>query len=195
MGDNCGRMWFARFGTRVTCAAAASLPPLLSQWYAYVAHCEESKRTAIGIDLGTTFSCVGVWKDDGVVIIPNAEGNRTTPSMVAFTDTERLVGDSARSQITRNATNTVYDAKRLIGRRADDPTVKEDAKRWPFRVVAGPDGKAMVEVQYKGLTKSMHPEQVSALVLAKIKQDAEAFMGCDISDAVITVPAYFNDAQ
>merc|ERR1712086_29959 len=196
-------MWFSgQFARRVSCAAAASLPPLLLQSSSFPSFslfhspilCD-GQRTAIGIDLGTTFSCVGVWKEDGVVIIPNAEGHRTTPSIVAFTDTERLIGDAARNQIARNPKNTVFDAKRLIGRLANDASLKEDIERWPFKVVAGPDGKAMIEVTFKGEKKRMHPEEVSAMVLTKMKQTAEAFVGHEITDAVVTVPAYFNDAQ
>ena len=126
-----------------------------------------TEAPAVGIDLGTTYSCVGVWKNDGVGIIANDQGNRTTPSYVAFTDTERLVGDAAKNQVARNPENTVFDAKRLTGRKFDDPAVK----------------------------KTFHPEEISAMVLMKMKEIAEAFIGTDVKEAVITVPAYFNDSQ
>ncbi|KAF4720683.1 70-kilodalton heat shock protein, partial [Perkinsus olseni] len=108
-----------------------------------------NKVPAIGIDLGTTYSCVGVWKNDAVEIIANDQGNRTTPSYVAFTDTERLVGDAAKNQVARNPENTVFDAKRLIGRKFDDPVVQHDMKMWPFKVTRGSDDKPIIEVHYK----------------------------------------------
>lgn len=150
---------------------------------------------AVGIDLGTTYSCVGVWKNDGVEIIANDQGNRTTPSYVAFTDTERLVGDAAKNQVARNPENTVFDAKRLIGRKFDDPAVKADMKHWPFTVNPGPGDKPLIEVTYQGVKKSFHPEEISAMVLMKMKEIAEAFLGREVKEAVITVPAYFNDSQ
>jgi len=159
--------------------------------------CEEAKRKApaIGIDLGTTFSCVGVWQRDGVQIIENSEGKRTTPSFVAFTDTERLIGDAAKGQSARNPTNTVFDAKRLIGRKFADASVQADMKHWPFKVVRGDGGKPMIEVVFQGETKRFHPEEISAMVLQKMKETAEAHLGQPVTDAVITVPAYFNDSQ
>jgi heat shock protein 1/8 len=153
------------------------------------------KSPAIGIDLGTTYSCVGVWKNDGVEIIANDQGNRTTPSYVGFTDTERLIGDAAKNQVARNPENTVFDAKRLIGRKFNDPIVQNDMKLWPFKVVAGPNDKPMIEVQYMGEAKRFHPEEISAMVLVKMKETAEAFLGQKVTEAVITVPAYFNDSQ
>merc|ERR1712186_273520 len=113
------------------------------------------------------YSCVGVWKNDGVEIIANGQGNRTTPSYVAFTDTERLVGDAAKNQAARNPENTVFDAKRLIGRKFNDPVVQSDIKLWPFKCVSGSGDKPQIQVQYMGETKTFHPEEVSSMVLAK----------------------------
>eukprot|EP00389_Voromonas_pontica_P001628 GDKH01002423.1.p1 GENE.GDKH01002423.1~~GDKH01002423.1.p1 ORF type:complete len:645 (+),score=199.39 GDKH01002423.1:30-1964(+) len=155
----------------------------------------KSEGPAIGIDLGTTYSCVGVWKNDSVEIIANDQGNRTTPSYVAFTDTERLIGDAAKNQAARNPENTVFDAKRLIGRKFNDPTVQEDMKHWPFKVFAGPDQKPLIEVEYLGERKSFHAEEISAMVLTKMKETAESFLGKKVKNAVVTVPAYFNDSQ
>jgi len=154
-----------------------------------------AKKLAVGIDLGTTYSCVGVWKNDGVEIIANDQGNRTTPSYVAFTDTERLIGDAAKNQVARNPENTVFDAKRLIGRKFNDPTVQADAKLWPFKLVPGAGDKPMIEVVSQGETKKFHPEEISSMVLSKMKETAESYLGGTVSDAVITVPAYFNDSQ
>lgn len=150
---------------------------------------------AIGIDLGTTYSCVGVWQHDRVEIIPNDQGNRTTPSYVAFTDTERLIGDAAKNQVAMNPQNTVFDAKRLIGRRFTDASVQSDMKLWPFRVLSGPGDKPMIEVTYKGEKKQFSPEEISSMVLTKMKEIAEAFLGQTVKNAVVTVPAYFNDSQ
>jgi len=154
-----------------------------------------AKKLAVGIDLGTTYSCVGVWKNDGVEIIANDQGNRTTPSYVAFTDTERLIGDAAKNQVARNPENTVFDAKRLIGRKFNDPIVQADAKLWPFKVVSGQGDKPMIVVNFQGEEKKFHPEEVSSMVLTKMKETAEAYLGTQVSDAVVTVPAYFNDSQ
>jgi len=151
--------------------------------------------SAIGIDLGTTYSCVGVWVNDRVEIIPNDQGNRTTPSYVAFTETERLIGDAAKNQVARNPTNTVFDAKRLIGRKFDDPIVQKDMKLWPFKVENGPDSKPLIVVKFKGETKKFHAEQISSMVLTKMRETAEAFLNKTVKDAVVTVPAYFNDSQ
>jgi len=154
-----------------------------------------AKKTAIGIDLGTTYSCVGVWKNDGVEIIANDQGNRTTPSYVAFTDSERLIGDAAKNQTARNPENTVFDAKRLIGRKFADPIVQADAKLWPFKLESGTGDKPMIVVDFQGETKKFHPEEVSAMILTKMKETAEAYLGTKVNDAVVTVPAYFNDSQ
>ena len=145
--------------------------------------------------MGTTYSCVGVWQNDRVEIIANDQGNRTTPSYVAFNDTERLIGDAAKNQVAMNATNTVFDAKRLIGRKFDSAEVTADMKHWPFKVKSGPAGKPIIEVCFKGEQKEFAAEEISSMVLIKMKEIAEAFLGRDVNNAVITVPAYFNDAQ
>ena len=150
---------------------------------------------SVGIDLGTTYSCVGVWQNDKVEIIANDQGQRTTPSYVAFTDTERLIGDAAKNQVAMNPHNTVFDAKRLIGRKFDDPSVQSDMKHWPFTLLSGTEGKPMIQVEYKGETKTFSAEEISSMVLTKMKQIAEAYLGKEVKNAVITVPAYFNDSQ
>jgi L1 cell adhesion molecule like protein len=149
----------------------------------------------VGIDLGTTYSCVGVWQNDRVEIIANDQGNRTTPSYVAFTDSERLVGDAAKNQVAMNPENTVFDAKRLIGRKITDPVVQGDKAHWPFRVVAVAGDKPLIQVSFKGETKQFAPEEISAMVLGKMKEIGEAYLGGEVKNAVITVPAYFNDSQ
>uniref|UniRef100_A0A673VTM6 Heat shock protein family A (Hsp70) member 8 n=1 Tax=Suricata suricatta TaxID=37032 RepID=A0A673VTM6_SURSU len=135
-----------------------------------------SKGPAVGIDLGTSYSCVGVFQHGKVEIIANDQGNRTAPSYVAFTDTERLIGDAAKNQVAMNPTNTVFDAKRLIGRRFNDAVVQSDMKHWPFMVV-NDAGRPKVQVEYKGETKSFYPEEVSSMVLTKMKEIAEAYLG------------------
>jgi len=155
---------------------------------------EQTIDTTVGIDLGTTYSCVGVYKNGKVEIIANDQGNRITPSWVAFTDEERLVGDSAKNQAAINPENTVFDVKRLIGRKYTDTTVQHDKKLLPYDIV-DKQGKPYVQVLFKKEKKTYSPEEVSAMVLTKMKEVAEAFLGKEIKNAVVTVPAYFNDAQ
>ncbi|XP_011179476.1 heat shock 70 kDa protein cognate 1 [Zeugodacus cucurbitae] len=153
-----------------------------------------AKAPAVGIDLGTTYSCVGVFQHGKVDIIANDQGNRVTPSYVAFTDTERLIGDAAKNQVAMNPNNTIFDAKRLIGRKFDDITVQSDMKHWPFEVF-NDNGKPKMRIEYKGEKKSFFPEEISSMVLTKMKETAEAYLGKSVTDAVVTVPAYFNDSQ
>jgi L1 cell adhesion molecule like protein len=149
---------------------------------------------AVGIDLGTTYSCVGVFRDDRIEIIANDQGNRTTPSFVAFTDTERLIGDSAKNQVAMNPHNTVFDAKRLIGRKFNEPEVQADMKHFPFKII-DKGGKPFIQVEFKGETKVFTPEEISSMVLTKMRETAESYLGGTVNNAVITVPAYFNDSQ
>ncbi|PVG02210.1 heat shock protein 70 [Serendipita vermifera] len=155
---------------------------------------EDIFEGAVGIDLGTTYSCVGVWQNDRVEIIANDQGNRTTPSYVAFSSEERLIGDAAKNQAAMNPKNTVFDAKRLIGRRFDDPEVKKDMTHWPFIVVER-DGSPFIQVQYLNEEKTFSPQEISAMVLSKMKEISEAKLGKTVKKAVVTVPAYFNDSQ
>lgn len=150
---------------------------------------------SVGIDLGTTYSCVGVWQNDRVEIIANDQGNRTTPSYVAFTETERLIGDAAKSQAAMNASNTVFDAKRLIGRKFTDAGLQADLKHFPFTVKSGVGGIPLIEVEYKGEKKQFKAEEISSMVLSKMREIAEAYLGKEVKNAVVTVPAYFNDSQ
>jgi L1 cell adhesion molecule like protein len=150
---------------------------------------------AVGIDLGTTYSCVGVFKNDKVEIITNDQGLNTTPSYVAFTSEERLIGDAAKNQAARNPSNTVFDAKRLIGRKFSDKEVQKDIKLWPFEVEAGADEKPTIVVDYKNEKKKFQAEQISSMVLTKMKEIAEAYLDKPVTKAVVTVPAYFNDSQ
>merc|ERR1711985_70321 len=150
---------------------------------------------AIGIDLGTTYSCVGVWQHDRVEIIANDQGNRTTPSYVAFTDSERLIGDAAKNQVAMNPRNTVFDAKRLIGRKFGDSSVQSDCKLLPYKIVAGTGDKPLIDVEFKGERKQFSAEEISSMVLIKMKETAEQYLGKTVNNAVVTVPAYFNDSQ
>lgn len=148
----------------------------------------------VGIDLGTTYSCVAVMKNNNVEIIANDQGNRTTPSCVAFTETERLIGESAKNQMAMNPENSIFDAKRLIGRKFSDATVQSDSKHFPFKLV-NENEKPMISVRYKNEDKKFSAEEISAMILTKMKQTAESFLGEPVENAVITVPAYFNDHQ
>lgn len=151
-------------------------------------------KKAIGIDLGTTYSCVGIFQHGKVEIIANDQGNRTTPSYVAFTDSERLLGESAKNQCGMNPENTIFDAKRLMGRKFDDASVRADMKHWPFAIV-DVDGKPKIQVKFKNETKIYSPEEISSMILIKMKDIAESYVGEKLYDAVVTVPAYFNDSQ
>ena len=150
---------------------------------------------AVGIDLGTTYSCVGVFQNERVEIIANDVGSYTTPSWVSFSETDRLIGEAAKNQAAMNPINTVFDVKRIIGRRFSDFEVQDDIKHWPFKVIGDADDKPLIEVKYKGETKRFTPEEVSSMVLLKMKQTASDFLGKEVKDAVITCPAYFTDAQ
>lgn len=152
-------------------------------------------EVAIGIDLGTTYSCVGVWQNDRVEIIANDQGNRTTPSFVSFNETERLIGDAAKAQAVSNVNNTIFDAKRLIGRKYSDSSVQADLKHLTYNVSNGKDGRPLINVTTKDGSKEFHAEEISSMVLTKMKETAESFLGKEVKKAVITVPAYFNDAQ
>lgn len=157
---------------------------------------QNKQKEVIGIDLGTTFSCVAVYRNGNVEVIANDLGSRTTPSYVAFTDDERLIGEAAINQANFNPENTIFDAKRLIGRLYNDPVVQADMKHWPFKVKESPeDNKPLIEVIHKGEILSFRPEEISAMVLTKMKEIAETYLGYEVTDAVITVPAYFNDSQ
>jgi len=149
----------------------------------------------IGIDLGTTYSAVGIWKNGKVEIIANDQGNRTTPSYVSFNDKERLIGDAAKNQASLNPENTVFDAKRLIGRKFKESNVQNDIKNWSFSVTGDSDGKCLINTEFKGESKLFHPEEISSMILVYMKEIAESYCGEEVKDAVITVPAYFNDSQ
>ncbi|RMJ19530.1 Heat shock 70 kDa protein [Fusarium euwallaceae] len=149
---------------------------------------------AVGIDLGTTYSCVGIFREDRCDIIANDQGNRTTPSFVGFTDTERLIGDAAKNQVAMNPHNTVFDAKRLIGRKFSDAEVQADMKHFPFKII-DKGGKPIIEVEFKGEKKTFTPEEISSMVLTKMRETAESYLGETVNNAVVTVPAYFNDSQ
>merc|ERR1719414_1381448 len=170
---------------------------LLGSCVALAAAKEEDKKIdgpVIGIDLGTTYSCVGIYKNGRVEIIPNDQGNRITPSYVAFTEDERFIGEAAKNQATINPSQTLFDVKRLIGRRFKESTVQKDIKLLPFKIV-DKSGKPFISVKVKGEDKEMQPEEVSSMVLTKMKETAENYLGKEVKHAVVTVPAYFNDAQ
>ncbi|CAL4938764.1 unnamed protein product [Urochloa decumbens] len=150
---------------------------------------------AVGIDLGTTYSVVAVWRGNRGEVIANDQGNRLTPSSVAFTSAERFVGDAAVNQAALNPTNTIFEVKRLIGRRFSDESVQEDVKLWPFKVVAGRENRPMIEVVYKGTKQQFSAEEISSMVLAKMKESAEVYLGTTVKNAVVTVPVYFNNSQ
>jgi L1 cell adhesion molecule like protein len=154
-----------------------------------------AKKNVIGIDLGTTFSCVGVWQNDRVEIIASDTGSRTVPSWVSFTAEERLVGEAAKSVAAANVRNTVFDAKRIIGRPFDDSAVQRELKHYPFTVKDDGKNRPQIEIEFKGETKQFYPEEISAMVLQKMRSIAESYLGETVTDAVVTVPAYFNDAQ
>ncbi|KAH1087253.1 hypothetical protein GLYMA_07G170800v4 [Glycine max] len=157
----------------------------------------EYEGCAVGIDLGTTYSCVAVWLEQHcrVEIIHNDQGNNTTPSCVAFTDHQRLIGEAAKNQAATNPENTVFDAKRLIGRKFSDPVIQKDKMLWPFKIVAGINDKPMISLNYKGQEKHLLAEEVSSMVLTKMREIAEAYLETPVKNAVVTVPAYFNDSQ
>lgn len=154
-----------------------------------------TSKTVIGIDLGTTYSCVGVWQNDRVEIIASDTGNRTVPSMVSFTDTERIIGDAAKSAAAAFPRSTVFDAKRMIGREFKDPHLQADMKHFPYDVIDDGKGRPQIVVETKDGQKKFYPEEISAMVLQKMKAIAESYVGKTVTDAVVTVPAYFNDAQ
>jgi len=155
----------------------------------------KTSKNVIGIDLGTTYSCVSTWQDGAPQVIANELGDRTTPSWVAFTDAERLIGQAAKNQAAMNAENTVFDAKRLIGRKFTDKCVQDDMKQWPFKVISDEHNNPLIQVSYKGETKKFKPEEISAMILSEMKRTAESYLGATVTDAVITVPAYFNNEQ
>ena len=156
---------------------------------------ENTTSSAIGIDLGTTNSCVAVWKNGQIQIAPSEMGTRTTPSVVSFTDSERIIGVAARKRMKSNFANTVYDTKRLIGHAFKDNEIQNDIKMWPFKVTESVEGKPVINVTYKKEKQTLSPEQISAMILEQMKKQAEEFLDTKVTNAVITVPAYFNDSQ
>ena len=157
---------------------------------------KEDYDLSLGIDLGTTYSCVAYWWNGKVDVIPNETGARITPSIVSFTKTERIIGDGAKAQAVRNFENTVYDAKRLIGRTFDDPEVQKDIKLWPFKVINDPETKKpKIQVKFKEKIETFFPEEISSFILSKMKQIAKDYIGKEVTDAIVTCPAYFNDLQ
>lgn len=155
----------------------------------------KKRNNVIGIDLGTTYSCVGVWQNNRVEIIANSQGNRTTPSCVGFTGSERLIGEAAKNQMSSNSRNTVFDAKRLIGRKYDDPDIQQDIVHYPFELIDDGENNVKIRVRFKDKNVDYYPEQISSMVLYKMKTTAEEYIGDTVTDAVITVPAYFNNSQ
>lgn len=163
---------------------------------AYIYNMVNQEDIAAGFDIGTTTSCAAIWINDRVEIIPDSQtGSRIIPSYVSFTDEDKLVGDAAKNQSTQNPKNTVYDAKRLIGRKFNDPTVQDDVKLWSFEVVGDSANKPLINVTYKKEAAQYHPEQISAMVIQRLKETVESFIGHPLKKVVITVPAYFNDSQ
>ena len=156
---------------------------------------ESSEKYAIGIDLGTTNSCIGVWRNGNVDIIPNSSGYKITPSIVGFLDIQRVIGTTAKNQMISNYQNTIFGVKRLIGRRFSDREVQKDIKLWPFKVISSKDNIPLIEVKYHGKIKQLYPEQISGILLSYLKKVAEDYLGVKVTDAVITVPARFNDSQ
>lgn len=157
---------------------------------------DKEDKIAVGFDIGTTTSCAAIWINDRVEIVPDFQtGSRTIPSYVSFTDEEKLIGDAAKSQSTMNPKNTVYDAKRLIGRKFSDHVVQADNKLWSFKVTGDKNDKPMINVTYKNEQKQFHPEEISAMVICRLKESVEAYLGHSFKNVTITVPAYFNDAQ
>merc|ERR1719469_1725468 len=178
-----------------TKVAVATLALMASGFTTFAAAEENEMGTVIGIDLGTTYSCVGVFKNGRVEIIANDQGNRITPSYVAFMDGgDRLVGDAAKNQATINPENTVFDVKRLIGRNYSDKSVQADKKLVPYGIVSD-SGKPKISIDTGSGPQTFAPEEISAMILGKMKLTAETFLGKEIDDAVVTVPAYFNDPQ
>lgn len=148
-----------------------------------------------GCDLGTRMSCVSIFRNGREEVIPNEQGNRITPSIVAFTETERLVGEGAKNQAASNSKYTIYDSKRLIGRKFSDKSVQDDIKMFPFEVVGDKNDKPVIKVEHMGETKEFHPEEISAMILSKMKKVVEDYVGEPVTQAIVTVPAYFNDSQ
>ncbi len=154
------------------------------------------KFPSIGIDLGTTFSCIGVWQNGKVEIIPNEMGERTTPSYVSFSGEDRYIGEGAKALVVKNPENTIFDSKRLIGRNFNDPIVQKDMKTWPFTIKKDYKNRPKIVVKYQNKNQEFFPEQISGMILSKLKTCASEFLGGrEIKDVVITVPAYFNDNQ
>ena len=149
----------------------------------------------VGCDLGTTYSCIGIFDNERVEIIANSQGNRTTPSYVAFNETQKLVGDAAKQQAAMNPENTIYDIKRLIGRKMSEKAVIDVIKLFPFKVISDKDDNPRIQVTYMNEIRIFSPEEISAMIITEMKETAEAYLGQKIQNIVVTVPAYFNDNQ